>query len=174
MRNNLSLPFSVYESFTLEPLARIHCDIWGPSPIESLQNFIYYVVILDDFSRFNWFYPLRFKSDFYGIFLLFQSHVENQFNKKIEVFQSDGGSEFTSNQFKAQLIKCGIKHQIYCPHTPQQNDLTERKHRHLTELSLSMMFHSHVPLRYWVKKFYTANYLCNLLLSISLEVSNAF
>lgn len=38
MDKSLSLPFSVSESFTVEPLAKIHCDLWGPSPIEFVQE----------------------------------------------------------------------------------------------------------------------------------------
>lgn len=72
MDKSLSLPFSVSESFTVEPLAKIHCDLWGPSPIEFVQGFRYYVVFIDAFSRFRWFYPLRIKSDFYEIFCCFK------------------------------------------------------------------------------------------------------
>lgn len=50
-----------------------------------------------------------------------------------------------------------------CPHTPQQNGLAERKHRHVTELGLSLMFQSKVPHQLWVEAFMTATYLGNLL-----------
>ena len=73
--------------------------------------------------------------------------MENPFNKNIKVFQSDGGGEFVS-KFKNHLQKSGIKHQMSCPHTPAQNEVAERKHMHLTEMSLAMMFQSQVPLKY--------------------------
>ena len=50
-----------------------------------------------------------------------------------------------------------------CPYTPEQNGKAERKHRHIVELGLSMMFHSNTPLHYWVEAFFTANYIVNLL-----------
>lgn len=50
-----------------------------------------------------------------------------------------------------------------CPHTPQQNGVAERKHRHVTELGLSLMFQSKVPQQLWVDAFLTAVYLLNLL-----------
>ena len=49
------------------------------------------------------------------------------------------------------------------PHTPQQNGLAERKHRHVTELGLSLMFHNKVPQQLWVDAFLTATYLSNML-----------
>lgn len=40
---------------------------------------------------------------------------------------------------------------------------------HLVELGLSMLFHSHVPLQYWVESFNTANYIANMLPSSALH-----
>ena len=66
----------------MEPLDRIHCDLWGPSPVVSVQGFKYYVVFVDTYSRYSWLFPLKMKSDFCGVFIGFQKQVENQFNKK--------------------------------------------------------------------------------------------
>lgn len=63
----------------------------------------------------------------------------------------------------------GIQQLISCPHTPQQNGLAERKHRHLTELGLSMLFQSKLLLKYWVESFFTANFLSNLLPTSTLD-----
>lgn len=52
-----------------EPLGCIHCDLWGPSPIVSNQGFKFYVVFVDEFSRFCWFYPINNKAEFTSIFL---------------------------------------------------------------------------------------------------------
>lgn len=162
------LPFLVSTSVSNKPLALIHCDLWGPAPVMSVQGFRFYVIFIDDFSRYCWFYPLKNKSEFYTIFLTFQVLVENQFQTKIGVFQCDGGGEFTSNRFLLHLQQSGIKQQILYPYTPQQNGLAERKHMHITELGLSMMYQSKVPQRYWVEAFFTANFLSNLLPTTSL------
>ena len=55
--------------------------------------------------------------------MVFQKQVENQFSKKIKVFQSDGGGEFISTRFKTHLQGHGIQHLISCPSTPEQNGL---------------------------------------------------
>ena len=51
----------------------IHSDLWGPSPVKSNSSFLYYLIFIDDYSRFTWLYPLKFKSDFFDIFLQFQN-----------------------------------------------------------------------------------------------------
>ena len=163
------LPFVASSFVASRPLERVHCDLWGPSPVTSNQGFRFYVIFVDNFSRFSWLFPLKAKSDFYNTFIMFQKMIENQLSTKISMFQCDGGGEFMSNKFLSHLKDCGIQQLVSCPYTPQQNGLAERKHRHLTELSLTMLFQSKTPQRYWVEVFYTANFLINLLPSSVLE-----
>ena len=157
------LPFSSSLFVSSRPLERVHCDLWGPSPVTSVQGFKYYVIFIDNFSRYSWFYPMRQKSDFLQIFKIWQTLVEKQLDKKIVMFQCDGGGEFVSNSFVAHLSSHGIKQLVSCPHTPQQNGIAERKHRHITELGLSMLFEGKVPQRFWVEAFFTSCFLENLL-----------
>ena len=144
------LPFLTFEFISSRPLERIQCDLWDPSPVISNQGFKFYVIFIDHHTRFTWFYPLKTKSDFYYVFVRFIQLVENQFECRIQQFQCDGGREFISKEFLTLLSQAGIQQRISCPHTPQQNGLSERKHRHLTELGLTMMFHARVPQQFWV------------------------
>ena len=57
---------------------------------------------------------------------------------------------------------------VACSYTPSQNEIAERKHRHVTETGLTLMFHVCVPLPLWVKAFSTAVYLINRLPSQTL------
>ena len=139
-----------------------------------MHGFKFYAVFVDNHSRFSWFYPHKFKSDFFEVFIRFQKYVENQFNKRIKVFQSDGGGEFTSSRLQLHFQNCGILHQKSCPYTPAQNGLAERKHKHLVKLGLSMMFQSQVPLHHWVEGFFTANHVINILLSSALQHKTPF
>lgn len=99
----------------------------------------------------------------FSIFKTFQLQVENQYNKKIAIFQSDGGGEFINNSLTNHFATTGIKHIVSCPHTPEQNGIAERRHRHITKLGLSMLYQAHLPYELWVEAFYTASFLSNLL-----------
>ena len=74
-----------------------------------------------------------------------------------------------NKQFQNHFIANGIKHFISCPHTPQQNGLAERKHMHIVELGMSMLFQSCLPQNLWVEALFTANFLANLLPSSTNE-----
>ena len=89
--------------------------------------------------------------------------MENLLSTKIKYFQSDGALELTKGAFKFVLVDCGIIPRISCPHTQQQNGIVECRHRHITELGLSLMFHSSMPKPYWLKAFSTVAYLINRL-----------
>ena len=78
-------------------------------------------------------------------------------------FQCDGGGEFTSAVFINHLAQHGIRQLMSCPNTPQQNGLAERKHKHITELGLTMMYHRKVPHHLCVEAFFMATFLGNLL-----------
>ena len=52
---------------------------------------------MDGFSRFTWYYPMTRKSEVAAIFLIFLSFVENHYDSKVRIFQSDGGGEFLSD-----------------------------------------------------------------------------
>jgi len=156
------LPFPSSSRVSTAPLQLIHTDVWF-SPVVSLSGFRYYVIFIDDYSRYSWLYPLFIKSDVYVTFLKFKSLVENQFSCRIKQLQSDGGGEFLSKQFTSFLETNGIFHRISCPYTAQQNGLAERKHRHVVEMGLSLLAQSGLPQTYWVESFLTAAFLINRL-----------
>ncbi|PKU67803.1 Retrovirus-related Pol polyprotein from transposon TNT 1-94 [Dendrobium catenatum] len=172
MSKSHKLSFSPSLSRSTTVLNLIHSDVWGPSSVISLQGFKYYVIFIDDFSRYCWLYPLRAKSDVVSVFYKFKQLVERQFDTKIKHFRSDGGGEYCSNQFNLFLENCGIIHQITCPYTPEQNGLAERKHRHIMETARALLFDAHLPRHFWLHAVQTAVHLINLLPSISNKISS--
>lgn len=55
----------------------------------------------------------------------------------------------------------GVIHQSSCPHTPQQNGIAERKHRHIIETTRTLLINANVPLKFWGDAVLTAGYLIN-------------
>ena len=100
--------------------------------------------------------------------------VMNHFNSNIRIFQSDGGGEFVNDNLSNYLAENGNVQNISCPHTPAENDLVERRHKHLVELGLAMMFEASVPKKFWVEAFSTAVHLINRLPFKSLNLQSSF
>lgn len=63
----------------------------------------------------------------------------------MKYFQSGGGDEYMSIVFKKYFDSHGIIHLISCPHTPQQNGIVERKHRHIIETVVTLLSTTSLP-----------------------------
>ncbi|PRQ55598.1 putative RNA-directed DNA polymerase [Rosa chinensis] len=157
------LPFSPSSSICSGPLQLLHADVWGPASISSTLGHRYFLSLVDDWSKFCWIIPLFKKSDVPLAFHIFKLRVENLLSTSIKTLRSDGGGEFTSNSFKLYLTQHGIQHQLSCPHTPQQNGVVERKHRHIIEMARTILAQSQLPYSYWLRACLTATFTINRL-----------
>ena len=157
------LPFTISVHKSSKPLELIHSDVWGPAPILSHFGFSYYVVFIDDFSKYTWLFPLRKKSDVLSTFIEFKKKVENQFSTRIVSFQSDWGGEFQA--LTTYLKEHGIHHRVSCPYTSEQNGTAERKHRHLVETALALLKNASLPEKFWDEAVSTAAYLINRMIT---------
>jgi hypothetical protein len=161
------LPFSTSTSCTQFPLQLVHSDVWGPAPINSMNGHRYYVIFVDDFTKFTWFFLLKHKSQVLTSFQHFKNTMENHLGTTIKSLRIDCGGEYTNNEFRNFCSKSGILHQFTCPHTSQKNGVAERKHRHLVDMALTLISHSSLPFQYWSYAFSTAIFLINRLPSLS-------
>jgi hypothetical protein len=125
--------------------------------LESSGRYKYYVNFIDDFSKFTWIYLLKFKSEVFQKIWEFQALVEWFFDKKNLAIQTEWGGEYEKLNPIFQQI--GISHHIYCPRDHQQNGTTERKHRHIVEVGLSLLVQAHMPLKYWDEAFLAITFL---------------
>lgn len=63
----------------------------------------------------------------------------------------------------------GIVHETGCLYTSQQNDIVERKHRHLLEIACALKIECGMPSQYWGECILTACYLINLFPTVVLD-----
>jgi IS30 family transposase len=74
-----------------------------------------------------WSFLLKAKYEAFKVFKRFKSMVEQQTGSKVHTFQTDRGSEFTSNKFSPYRKDEGISRPLTAPYTPQQNGVVERE-----------------------------------------------
>lgn len=76
--------------------------------------------------------------------------VKRQFNSKVKIIRTDNAFELGYGNIQSKkFISKGIIHQTTCVHTPQQNEVVERKHKHLLKRSRALLYQSHPPIGYW-------------------------
>ncbi|KAJ9692402.1 hypothetical protein PVL29_011454 [Vitis rotundifolia] len=104
---------------------------------------------------------MKNRAELFSIFQKFYAEIQTQFNLSIHVLRNDNAREYFSAPFTSFMSQHGILHQSSCAHTPQQNEVTERKNRHLVETARTLLLHSNVPFHFWGDVVLTACYLIN-------------
>jgi hypothetical protein len=98
------------------------------------------------------------KSETQSLLQSFIHLVENQFSTKVKILRSDNDPEFGICSF---YLDKGIVHQTSCVATLQQNGVVEHKHRHLFNVSQSLLFQAHLSIEFQEDAILTATYLIN-------------
>eukprot|EP00253_Pinus_taeda_P007785 PITA_07785 len=142
-------------------LELVHTDICGPMQTRSLGGAYYFLLFVDDCTRFSWVYFLSKKSQAFQYFKEFKVMIENQTAKKIKILRSDQGGEYRLNEFMNFCKQHGIIQQFTVPHSPQQNGVAERKNQTLVECARSMLQGKGISNGLWAEAINTAVYLKN-------------
>lgn len=139
------LPFTSKEIKSKDCFDLFHCDIWGKYRIPSFSRASYFLTIIKDCMVFL----LNFKHEASKHLINFNKLIKNQFGRYVKKIRCDNGSKFTSNDMLKFYNEQGILLETICPHTPQQNGVVERKHRHLLETAHALRFETNLPKRFW-------------------------
>ena len=119
------MPFNTSESISTDIFDLIHSDVWGPSSVSSIGGSRYFVIFVDDYSRYSWIFNMKHRSKLLQVYSNFAKMVETQFFKCIKIFRSDNAFEYTQYAFQAVLHSYGTVHQLTCLGTSQQNSKAE-------------------------------------------------
>ena len=139
----------------------IHSDCWGPSRIESLGGHIFFMSIIDNYSRMTWVIMMKHKSEAFKNFRQWKTLVENQTEKKIKRLRTDNGLEFCSSEFDEFCKDEGIARHRTVRDTPQQNGVAERMNQTLLERARCMLSNAGLTRRFWAEAVTTACYITN-------------
>ncbi|XP_056685439.1 uncharacterized protein [Spinacia oleracea] len=117
-------------------LAECFCQIF---PLAKQSKFPFsFLTVVDDYTRMTWTHLMKSKTDSVQIMTQFLSYVENQFGTSIKTIRSNNAPDLTEGEMKQLLLRKCVLHQKSCSHTPQQNDVVERKHKHLLETARAL------------------------------------
>jgi len=163
LRKQPALPFNNSESIASASFDLIHFDVWRSSPVFSMSGSRYFVIFVNDFSRYTWVFLMKSRSELLDIYRNFAKMVETQFSKRIKVFRSDNALEYTQQAFQNILKHYGTAPHLSCPGTSQQNGRAERKLRHILDTVRALLLSSLVPTPFLGEATLTAVYTINRL-----------
>jgi transposase InsO family protein len=143
------------------PLELVHGDLCGPiSPATPAGN-RYFLLLVDDYSRFMWIKLLRTKDEATDAIRWFQAGAEVELRHTLCVFRTDHGSEFTAAEFMDWCADRGIKCHLTMSYSPEQNGFVERRNQTVVGTARCMLKGMGVPAHFWGEAVSTAVFLLN-------------
>ncbi|CAI7812836.1 unnamed protein product [Closterium sp. NIES-53] len=135
---------------TEAPLQTLHMDVWGPARIRGQRHERYFLLVIDDYSRYTTVFPLRSK------------------DLPVLRLHSDRGGEFSSDLLRAFYRAEGIRQTFTLPASPQQNGIAERRIGMVMDVARTSMIHAAAPHFLWPFAVQYAAHQINLQPRVSL------
>jgi hypothetical protein len=144
-----------------EPLELVHGDIYGPiKPVTPSGN-CYFLLLVDDFSRYMWVVLLPTKDEAPAAIKRVQAAAERKTGKKIRALRTDRGGEFTVNHLNEYFAELGVPRQLIAPYSPPQNGMVERQNQTVVRAACYILKAKDLPGTFWGEVVMTAIYILN-------------
>jgi transposase InsO family protein len=132
-------PFPIKEKHSKEVLERVHVDIAGPLPQESLGRSRYIATFTDEASKYISLAFLKHKNRLMEATERFATHAEAKHQRSIKFLRLDNAGENTSPNILEILNKHEIVPEFTAPYSPASNGIAEPVNRTLGDTSRAML-----------------------------------
>ncbi|CAI7877723.1 unnamed protein product [Closterium sp. NIES-54] len=140
---------------TEAPLQTLHMDVWGPARVRGQGHERYFLLVVDDYSRYTTVFPLRSKGDVTEVLIDWIRAARLQLRESFGSdfpglrLHSDRGGEFSSARLGAFCRARGIRQTFTLPASPQQNGIAERRIGMVMDVARTSMIHAAAPHFLW-------------------------
>ncbi|CAI7870562.1 unnamed protein product [Closterium sp. NIES-53] len=140
---------------TTAPLQTLHMDVWGPARISGQGRERYFLLVVDDYTRYTTVSPLHSKGEVVDVLIPWIRTVclqlRERFGTDLPVLRlhSDRGGEFSSDLLRDFCRGEGILQSFTLPDSPQRNGIAERRIGLVMEVTLTSMIHAAAPHFLW-------------------------
>lgn len=144
------------------PLQLVHGDICGPITPATLAGKRYFVLIVDDFTRYMWVALLKSKDDALCTFKKkIKATAEMETDLKIKALRIDRGGKFTSNEFSEFCENLEVTWFLTALYSPQSNGVVSRRNQTGVVMARSLLNNSQVPSMYLGEAITIVVYILN-------------
>jgi transposase InsO family protein len=142
-----------------EPLELIHGDLCGPITPATPSGNWYFLLLVDDYSRFLWVVLLPTKDGAPAAIKNVQVAAERNSGKQLRALRTDRGGEFTVNHFKEYFEELGVQRQL--TYSPQQNGVVEQRNQTVVGAPRSVLKVKDLSGTFWGEAVMLAIYVLN-------------
>ncbi|CAI5938194.1 unnamed protein product [Closterium sp. NIES-64] len=140
---------------TTTPFQTLHMDVWGPARVRGQGQERYFLIVVDDYSRYTSVFPLRTKGEVPDVLIPWIRRARLQLSERFHSdflvlrLHSDRGGEFSSDLLAAYCAEHGIEQSFTLPASPQQNGVAERRIGLVMEVAHTSLIHAGAPHFLW-------------------------
>ncbi|CAI7901937.1 unnamed protein product, partial [Closterium sp. NIES-53] len=133
---------------TEAPLQTLHLDVWGPARVRGQGHERYFLLVVDDYTRYTTIFPLQHMGDVPAVLIPWIRAARLQLGERFQSdfpvlrLHSDRGGEFSSDLLAAFYAEHGIRQTFTLPASPQQNVVAERRIGLVMEVARTSMIHA--------------------------------
>ncbi|WVZ70719.1 LOW QUALITY PROTEIN: hypothetical protein U9M48_019362 [Paspalum notatum var. saurae] len=142
-------------------LELVHSDMCGPISPATHGGRKYFLLLVDNATRFMWMRLLSAKDEAPEAIKQFQAKVEAETGYKLKVLRTDRGGEFTSVEFGRSCADKGVERHLTAPYSPQQNGVVERRNQTVVGMVRSMLKAKKMTAEFWSEAVSTAVFILN-------------
>ncbi|CAI7760806.1 unnamed protein product [Closterium sp. NIES-54] len=159
---------------TTAHLQTLHMDVWGPACVSGQSRERYFLLVVDDYTRYTTVFPLRSKGQVIDVLIPWiravRLQLRERFGQDLPVLRlhSDRGGEFSSNLLRDFCRGEGILQSFTLPDSPQQIGIAERRIGLVMEVARTSMIHAAAPHFLWPFAVRYAAHQLNLCPRVSL------
>ncbi|CAI7898713.1 unnamed protein product [Closterium sp. NIES-54] len=159
---------------TTAPLQTLHMDVWGPARVSGQGRERYFLLVVDDYTRYTTVFPLRSKGQVVDVLIPWirtvRLQLRERFSQDLPVLRlhSDRGGEFSSNLLRDFCHGEGILQLFTLPDSPLQNGIAECRIGLVMEVARTSMIHAAAPHFLWPFAVRYAAHQLNLWPGVSL------
>ena len=164
-------PFDQHSEKGTENGDLTHIDLWGKYDTASIHGNHYYLLMVDDSSRYITTEFLKKKSEAADKVKNYITHLISH-NRKPKAIRIDRGKEFLNEYLSAWCHEKGMDIQLTAPYSPSQNGVAERMNRTLVELARAML--RGLPEFLWEYAVKHSSYLRNRVHTKSLKTQTPY
>ncbi|CAI7815325.1 unnamed protein product, partial [Closterium sp. NIES-54] len=159
---------------TTAPLQTLHMDAWGPCRASEQSRERYFLLVVDDYTRYTTVFPLRSKGQVVDVLIPWirtvRLQLQERFGQDLPVLRlhCDRVGEFSSTLLRDFCRGEGVLQSFKLPDSPQQNWIAERRIGLVMEVACTSMIHAAAPHFLWPFAVQYAAHQLNLWPHVSL------
>jgi transposase InsO family protein len=123
----------------------VHRDLCGPVTLATPGGRRYFLLLIDDLSRYMWVVVLGSKGEAADAIRSAQAATGVECGCKLRVLCTDSGGEFTAAEFASYCADEGVQRHYSALYSTQQNGIVERRNQTVVGMAQTLLKQRGMP-----------------------------